>query len=256
MLAFSTTPLFSMGCPLLEEKPLSHNQNYLYKDHTDPSSSEYSSFTHQFSSSPQSQVVEIEKGSSATPSSDPTMVIKKLNHNASERDRRRKINGLISSLRSLLPLSHQTKKMSIPVTISRVLKYIPELQQQVEGLTKKKEELLSRISRQGDALNKESQRKIIPYQNSDFVVSTNRLNDNEATIEISSFEVHKTPLSEILLCLENNGLLLLNASSSETFGRNRVFYNLHFQVEKTHRLESDILTQKLLSICEKKQRLL
>ena len=32
---------------------------------------------------------------------------KKLNHNASERDRRRKLNALYSSLRALLPLSDQ-----------------------------------------------------------------------------------------------------------------------------------------------------
>lgn len=123
--------------------------------------------------------------------------------------------------------------MSIPATISRVLKYIPELQKKVEGLAKKKEELLLRISREGYAVNnKESQRKQqnIPRYNSAFVVSTNRLNDKEVAIHIiSSYEVYKTPLSEILMCLENYGLLLLNASSSETFG-GKAFYNLHFQV--------------------------
>lgn len=120
------------------------------------------------------------------------------------------------------------KKMSIPVTISRVLKYIPELQKQVEGLIKQKEELLSRISRQEYKVNKESQKKI-PNYNSSFVVSTSRLNDTELAIHISSYEAHKIPLSEILLCLEDNGLFLLNSSSSKTFG-GRLFYNLHFQV--------------------------
>jgi len=121
------------------------------------------------------------------------------------------------------------KKMSIPVTISRVLKYIPDLQKQVQGLTKKKEELLSRISRQEYAVNKESQRKKIPNYNSSFEVSTSRLNDTELVIHISSYETYKIPLSEILMCLENDGLLLLNSSSSKTFG-GRLFYNLHFQV--------------------------
>lgn len=123
------------------------------------------------------------------------------------------------------------KKMSIPVTISRVLKYIPELQKQVEGLTKKKEGFLSRISRQEYEVNKESQRKIIPnyYNNSSFVVSTSRLNDTELSIHISSNEAYNIPLSQILMCLENNGLFLLNSSSSKTFG-GRLFYNLHFQV--------------------------
>jgi len=120
--------------------------------------------------------------------------------------------------------------MSIPSTVSRVLKYIPELQQQVQALTKRKEELLCRISRQlqGDAVKKESHRKI-SHHNSSFVVSTTRLNDCEAVVHISSQETHKAPLSEILQCLENDGLFLLDASSSQTFG-GRFFYNLHFQV--------------------------
>ena len=99
----------------------------------------------------------------------------------------------------------------------------------MEGLIKKKEELLLRISQQGDMItNKESKKKVAHY-NPFCVVSTSRLNDNEAMIHISSSKIHKTPLSEILLCLEKDGLLLLNASSFETFG-GRIFYNLHVQV--------------------------
>lgn len=44
--------------------------------------------------------------------------------------------------------------MSIQATISQVTRYIPELQQQVEGLIKKQEELGSKIYRQrDDAMN-------------------------------------------------------------------------------------------------------
>lgn len=239
MVALFSPPVFSTKGWLLEEDPLSYDV-----------SSEYS-FPYQFYS-PQTQIeLEIERSTSPSPE-DPAMV-KKLSHNASERDRRKKVNHLVSSLRSLLPVADQTKKMSIPTTVSRVIKYIPELQQQVEALSKKKEDLLCRISRQlqGDAVNKDSQRRI-SHHNSDFVVSTSRLNDCEAVVHISSYEAHKAPLSDILQCLENNGLYLLNASSSETFG-GRVFYNLHFQVEKTQRLESEILTEKLLSIYEKQR---
>ncbi|CAL0310107.1 unnamed protein product [Lupinus luteus] len=225
----------------LEFEPISHNDNYNYF------TSDYYSFPRHFSSL-QSEV----EAQTSTPPSDPTMV-KKLNHNASERDRRKRINFLYSSLCSVLPLADQMKKMSIPGTISQVLKYIPILQKQVVGLTKKKEEFLLRISRQGDALvNKESQRKIAPHSYA-FVVSTSRFNDNEASIQISICEdTHKISFSEILLCLENIGLVLLNASSSETFGE-RIFYNLHLQVEKTYRLESKILSETLLSMLEKKE---
>ncbi|KAG5043285.1 hypothetical protein AAZX31_03G114400 [Glycine max] len=239
MVALFSPPVFSTKGWFLEEEPLSYDV-----------SSDYS-FPYQFFA-PQTQIeLEIERSSAPSPE-DPAMV-KKLSHNASERDRRKKVNDLVSSLRSLLPGPDQTKKMSIPATVSRVLKYIPELQHQVQALTKKKEELLCRISKnlKGDSVNKESQRRI-SHHNSDFAVSTSRLNDCEAVVHISSYEAHKAPLSDILQCLENNGLYLLNASSSETFG-GRVFYNLHFQVEKTHRLESEILTEKLLSIYEKQR---
>ncbi|OIW11493.1 hypothetical protein TanjilG_26859 [Lupinus angustifolius] len=240
MLALSPPVLSNMGIWPLEVEPISHNNNQNYFN------SDYYSFPHQFSS-PHSPL-EVQ---TSTPSSDPTMV-KKLSHNASERDRRKKINTLYSSLRSFLPVQDQMKKMSIPGTISQVLKYIPELQKQVEGLIKKKEELLLRISQQGDTLNKESQRKIA-LKSSSFIVSTTRLNDIEATIQISTYEEdNKISLSRILLCLENHGLVLLNASSSETFG-GRIFYNLHFQVAKTYILESEIISEILLSMLEKNE---
>lgn len=111
------------------------------------------------------------------------------------------------------------------------MKYIPELQEQVEGLVKKKEELVLRISRQ---CKQYSQRRNIGHHihNSVFYVSTNRLSDFELVIQISSFKLHKIPLSHILHFLEqhhHNNLLLLNASSFRTF-EDRVFYHLHFQV--------------------------
>ena len=65
--------------------------------------------------------------------------------------------------------------LSIPATISRVLKYIPELQQQVEGLTKKKEEILLRISHEGDAVISRGPQRKIAHHMSGFVVSTSRL---------------------------------------------------------------------------------
>ncbi|XP_061367853.1 transcription factor ORG2-like [Gastrolobium bilobum] len=245
MLALSPPPMFSpIEWPF--EEPKSNSQNYLYKD-----TEAYEQFYHQLFSSQTLVGVKRSTDHSSPICSDPTMV-KKLDHNASERDRRKKINALYSSLRSLIPVADQMRKLSIPATISRVLNYIPDLQQQVEGLARKKEEISLKISQQGNAvISEESKRKIAHY-NSDFVVSVSRLNDSEASIEISSYKVHKIPLSEMLLCLENDGLVMLNASSSETFG-GRIFYNLHFQVDNTHGLESEILSEKLLSIFEKKE---
>ena len=109
-----------------------------------------------------------------------------------------------------------------------MLKYIPELQHQVERMIKKKEELLSKISKQGDVIHLEKQRKGT-LGSSLSAVSTSRLSEREVVVQISTFKVHESPLSEVLLNLEEDGLLVINASSFESFG-GRVFYNLHLQV--------------------------
>ncbi|XP_007203256.2 transcription factor ORG2 [Prunus persica] len=174
-------------------------------------------------------------------------VVKKLNHNASERDDRKKINTLYSTLRSLLPASYQMKKLSNPAAISRAVKYIPELQQQVKGLIQKKEELLSRLRRlqqQGDPIYNEKQSRSAALSSlsaSAFAVSW--LNDREVVLQISSYVVQKSPLSQILVDLEEDGLLLLNASSFESF-EGRLFCSLHIQVERTCRMECNILNEK------------
>jgi 5,10-methylenetetrahydrofolate reductase len=121
------------------------------------------------------------------------------------------------------------KKLSIPYTVSRVLVYIPKLQQQVERLIQRKEELLSKLSRQADDLtHQENQRKGTMYSSLSSV-SASQLSDKEVVVHISTYKNHKSPLSEILLTLEEDGLVLKNSSSFESFG-DRVFYNLHLQV--------------------------
>lgn len=130
------------------------------------------------------------------------------------------------------------KKLSFPATVSHALKYIPELQQQVERLVQKKEELLLRISEQGGVKpseEKEEERKRNNRKQggclSGVGVSINRLSDGEVAIQISMREVDNRSglLSEMLRCLEQQGFLLLSASSFESFG-GVVFYNIHLQV--------------------------
>ena len=109
-----------------------------------------------------------------------------------------------------------------------MVKYILELQQQVDELIQKKEELISRICRQGEQIHQENQRQIAS-RSSLSAVSASWLNDREIMIQISTYKVHKSPLAEILPNLEKAGFLILNSSSFESFG-GRVFYNLHLQV--------------------------
>nr|DAD42738.1 TPA_asm: hypothetical protein HUJ06_000968 [Nelumbo nucifera] len=183
--------------------------------------------------------------SCGTTSRDPAMV-KKLNHNASERDRRKKMNSLYSSLRSLLPETDQTTKQSIPATVSRVLKYIPELQKRVERLKQRKQEILSSITRHRDHNHQEKRRKAT-VQTSSPTVSASRAGDGEIVIQICAVKVKKSPLSEVLLHLEQEGLQVLNASAFATFGET-AFYNLHLQVRESQGVECEVLSQKLMSM--------
>ncbi|KAK6923422.1 Myc-type, basic helix-loop-helix (bHLH) domain, partial [Dillenia turbinata] len=178
-------------------------------------------------------------------------MVKRLSHNASERDRRKKINNLYSSLRSHLPNTDQMKELSIPATISRVLKYIPELQNQVEDWTKVKQELTSMIAKRRGLVPLEKQGDAVIW-NSKSAVSATPLGDNEIMIQISTGKVlNEIALSQVFQILEADGLQILNASSFTSFGE-RVFYNLHLQGEETNGVACEALSEKLMSLYEKR----
>lgn len=147
---------------------------------------------------------------------------RKLSHNAYERDRRKQLNELYSSLRSLLPDADHTKKLSIPTTVSRVLKYIPELQKQVDSLERRKKELTNANCKPG-VLNT---REIVAP-----IVSATCLNDKEIMVQVSlqsNVAVTTLPLSKCIKLLENEGLHLVSSSTYSTF-ESRTFYSLHLQ---------------------------
>ncbi|MCE3215588.1 hypothetical protein HAX54_002879 [Datura stramonium] len=158
--------------------------------------------------------------------------VKKHNHNASERDRRKKINGLYSSLRSLLPPSDHTKKLSIPSTVSRILKYIPELQSEVERLIQKKEEFTISNRENSADFNKQRRRRRGGGgidENSSLVISASEIGDEEIMVQICTLKNNRSSIGEAISELEDEGLVLLNSSSFETC-QDRIFYTLHFQV--------------------------
>ncbi|XP_043692861.1 transcription factor ORG2-like [Telopea speciosissima] len=155
--------------------------------------------------------------------------IKKLNHNASERDRRKKLNSIYASLRATLPGVDQTRQLSIPATISRALKYIPELQNQVEKLKQRKQEILSCVYKKGNRNGMDNQskgivRKSIPS------VSVSQIDEKQVMIQICASKNMRSTLSEVLLDLEEEGLEIFNVSSSASSGEVE-FYNLHLQMK-------------------------
>ncbi|XP_042474918.1 transcription factor bHLH100-like [Macadamia integrifolia] len=254
MLANSTPfPSFG-GLPRLDD-PTVHkhkinviNEPFMSCNYKDTGTSE------SFLCFPSSQLLIDHDGPTSTLSGDPE-AFKKLNHNASERDRRKRLNGLYFTLQSLLPEGDRTKKLSIPATVSCALKYIPELQKHVQKLTHRKEDILSSIYKQGDTIKLHKQEKgtggdwgSLPS------VSASKVDEREVVIQICASKAKNIPLSKVLVDLEEVGLQVLSASAIESNGE-KVFYNLHLQVKETQRLESEVLSQKLMLMYQNREEL-
>ncbi|KAG2594240.1 protein IRON-RELATED TRANSCRIPTION FACTOR 2-like isoform X1 [Panicum virgatum] len=171
---------------------------------------------------------------------------RKHSHNAYERDRRKQLNELYSSLRSLLPDADHTKKLSIPTTVSRVLKYIPELQKQVDNLERRKKELTNANCKPG-VLN--TSQIVTP------IVSATCLNDTEIMVQVSlhsNVAATSLPLSKCIKVMENEGLHLISSSTYSTFD-NRTFYSLHVQrSQRTMKEECPAFCDELERIIKKK----
>ncbi|CAI9765629.1 unnamed protein product [Fraxinus pennsylvanica] len=233
----------------LLEDPICHEQDNLYGERTEISDS--IGILH----CPSSQIQAGNSNESLYFDGDLKMV-KKVNHNASERDRRKRINTLYSTLRSLLPVADQRMKLSIPSTVSRVLKYIPELQKEVERLLEKKENLVAKISKQENSIQYyRKQRRTADHRSSVLAVSANRIGDRDVVIQLSKLKIENGSFSEALLQLEQEGILILNASSFESFD-GRGFYNLHLHVQGNQAIDVEILKEKILLLYEKREEIL
>ncbi|XP_076939560.1 transcription factor ORG3-like [Bidens hawaiensis] len=176
-------------------------------------------------------------------------VERKLNHNTSERVRRKKVNELYAFLRSLLPISSdQKKKIGIPGTVSRALKYIPELQKEVEILKRKKEDLSSYST---STANTRQERLDVKKQSAK--VSMNILGDKEVVIQLISSTDRKSKnnkihlLSKVLEYLEQeeDALVLENATSFKCLREGMLLSTLHLKVQMDHTIEAHKLNKKL-----------
>ncbi|XP_078446363.1 protein IRON-RELATED TRANSCRIPTION FACTOR 2-like [Wolffia australiana] len=155
-------------------------------------------------------------------SSEASTMKRKQSHNAYERDRRKRMNLLYSSLRSLLPQSENHKKLSIPNTVARVLDYVPELQKHVENLTRRKEEIGRRVWRERDGA---------AGQNSP-VVSAVDLGGGEIAIQVCgcSRVGRKGMISAVMEYLQSAGLRVVGASSV-SMNAGRSLLGIHCQVK-------------------------
>ncbi|CAI9287659.1 unnamed protein product [Lactuca saligna] len=194
---------------------------------------------------------------------DPMKLTKKLNHNANERDRRQKINNLYAFLRSVLPMSSdQKKKVSIPGTVSCALKYLPKLQTEVEALRRKKDRLLScsdHLEIKNQCPKEATIQKICSV-----VVSVCVLDEKEVVIQLISSNDHLNKntgiafLSMVLEYLEEeeDGIFMLNATTSKCLGEERFLNTLYLQVQSDLQIEAEKLKEKICSLYQQSREVL
>ncbi|KAJ0715346.1 hypothetical protein HanPI659440_Chr13g0500041 [Helianthus annuus] len=145
----------------------------------------------------------------------------------------------------------QQKKLSIPKTVSRALKYIPELQEEVETLRCKKDKLLS--YRRKELSDIRTQSAEAPKSKSSVISSVSGLGDKEAVIQLISSvdQMSKNKkinlLSKVLDCLEKeeDELVLINATTFKSSSEGILLSTLHLQVQGDHKIETEKLKEKL-----------
>lgn len=112
-----------------------------------------------------------------------------------------------------------------------MLKYIPDLQNEVERLEEKRERFMSKFSRQQESCKAaQGDQKRAKYDHtSSTVISATQISSREVIVQISVPKVGKTSVSQALVVLEQEGFFLLNATCTES-SQGRTSCNLHLQV--------------------------
>ncbi|PWA99656.1 Achaete-scute transcription factor-related protein [Artemisia annua] len=183
---------------------------------------------------------------------DDTVVAKKINHNAGS------LRFCETKLIHLYISHLSQKKVSIPETVSSAVKYIPELQKEVERLKRKKEKVQWSSS---PTMNAKQEHLAIKKKscktktNSFLVSSVNVLGDKEVVIQLISSTDHTSTnkeigfLSKVLENLEHDedGFVLLNATTMKCSGEGMVLNTLHLQVHGDHKIGGEKLKEQMCS---------
>lgn len=172
-----------------------------------------------------------------------TSVAKKMNHNAKERIRRMKLNASYLSLRALLPdnsRSRSKRRWSAPVIVDRVLKYIPDLENEIETLKLKKQNYITQSGESSE---------ISPDQNSQqtgsgTTVSVNEVKEGEAIIQICM--ENSNSFTKLLQKVEDEQGICIQSASTLHVSQNRFCYHLHIK-----KSESSILANYVEGLRDK-----
>ncbi|GLJ50449.1 hypothetical protein SUGI_1074910 [Cryptomeria japonica] len=179
--------------------------------------------------------------------------LKKLSHNANERLRRKKLNGLYAQLQSLLPNSNPKRRLSIPNTVCGILNYIPELRTEIQILRRQRDKLISsrRISESSVTTPISKAHRDHSHSHGGLICSPPAIKVNCAALKHS--EVLMTvyackaalELSRLLMVVEEEGLEVLNAS--KFVSHDTVSFILHLQMTRSTVAMEDLQKKIVLS---------
>lgn len=184
-------------------------------------------------------------------------------HNARERHRRKTLKVLYSQLRSLLPNLNPKRKLSIPNTVCRVLKYIPELRNEIEKTSRERDELLAAAKRsisESSPVTSKFASKTEAEGLIDFMQSppppANLASPDHPTVTVNTelgnsqmiIAIYKCRLgflfSRVLKLLEKEGLNVLNASTY--LSQDKVCHDLHLEmIAGRSEVDTNLLQKKL-----------
>ncbi|KAL0335222.1 UNVERIFIED_CONTAM: Transcription factor [Sesamum radiatum] len=161
---------------------------------------------------------------------------KKLDHNAKERIRRMKLNASYLALRSLLPDSRRSKKRwSAPAIVERVLKYIPELENEVEALRSKKDDIVQQSSSAAS-----EKKRSAGGQHQNLTVCVNKINQEEAVVQVcmgtgedDDDDGEVVAFSNLLQAVEDEGICNIKSASTVHVCESRICCHLHIQVNQS-----------------------
>ncbi|XP_059070140.1 transcription factor bHLH118-like isoform X1 [Cryptomeria japonica] len=167
-------------------------------------------------------------------------MFKKDFHKFVERERRRDIRTLFSSLRSILPEEYITGKCSTEEQLSQSTNYINHLHKKIKELTQTRDEMRKEKLFRDLSFSVPSETFPIVKVNSDgwgVFISANTFKG-------------EIVLSDLLLTLGNNGL---DISSAVTCARNeKVFHTIHAKVSDLRSFDIRALYQNIWTlVCEK-----
>ncbi|KAL3814489.1 hypothetical protein ACJIZ3_015757 [Penstemon smallii] len=194
-----------------------------------------------------------------------TFVKKKLDHNAKERIRRMKLNASYLALRALLQLPHSTirskkRSWSAPSIVDKVLKYIPEMENEIQELESKKLNYINNV--QLAAAKKKKKKKKIIYDNENEnigypTISVNKINKGEVIVQICMPRSGTLAFTNLLQRVEDQlddhqYIFCIKSLSTLYVCETRTCYHLHIQLLQMNHISDGAdyiaeLRDKLLS---------